>query len=485
MDGSGLLSLDGEWWVARRGPQVTFVGTLTIDPSGRAVLVSTGSPERNWLPDEHERCLIDGLPGAEELKQSIPDGHVAIPAIHGRASRRSVTLLNCHIHASAEEFTWNPAQIDPSIVLLGANLWPNEYILRGMTVEIEDLAAWAGWASAWKEPLELSRPDPISEMATVGGLTLSIGTDRDIRTETDRLGWRSVVRDHVVLTITKYPGDTNLWTIAEFVEAARRVQDMLTFAVGRSSAIASTTLWFHDDEIADGVSPRVELHLPGITTPSPAAGLVTADKMLFCLADVEFATFLPGWFHEHDRFRPILGALIDIHYAPPQHPYTLVLNAVAGSPEQTHRLLELPGYFLDDREHRRIRTRLRGALREDGLDEDTVNRIIQQVDRRVTLGDRLRDLLDHLGPVTAELFGSAEAAQRWSVAARRSRNDIAHTGITRRYDDRTLRLIAEGATAVVELVVLSELGLTDEQLSASVRRSRPRLAARLAQLLPD
>jgi hypothetical protein len=318
----------------------------------------------------------------------------------------------------------------------------------------------------------------------VGDLTVSIHTDRDIRSEIDRLGRRSVVLDRVVLEVAKYPGATDLWTIAEFADAARCVQDLLTFATGRSSAIASTTLWFHDDEIADGVSPRVDLHMPGITALSPAAGPVTVSEMRFCLADVDFPTFLPRWFREYDRFRPILGALIDIHYAPTQHPYTLVLNAVAAA-EQTHRLLELPGYFLDDREHRRIRTRLRGVLREDGLDEDTVNRIAQQLDRRVTLGDRLRDLLSHLGPVTAELFGSVDVAQRWSVAARRSRNDIAHTGVTRRYDDRTLRLIAEGATAVVELVVLRELGLTGQQLSASVRRARSLLAGRLAALLPS
>jgi hypothetical protein len=243
------LSLQGEWWVPDRSAK--FAGTLAIDRSGRAMLTSTAHPGPEWFPEVDKRTLIDGLPGFEELHQSLLDDEVTIPAVHGVADGRHMTLLNCRVHETAKWLGWDRVRVTPSVVLLGACLWPHEYIMRGMTVELEDLGAWTGWlsylsGSSAASPGERppAPPDHSNTSAEIGALTIGVLRSSDTVAEVDRIGTQSTVREGVELSISKYPGDTDLWTLTEFIDAARCVQDMLTFATGRACAIASTTLWF-------------------------------------------------------------------------------------------------------------------------------------------------------------------------------------------------------------------------------------------------
>jgi hypothetical protein len=131
----------------------------------------------------------------------------------------------------------------------------------------------------------------------------------------------------------------------------------------------------------------------------------------------------------------------------------------------------------------KVRRATRALLTDSPEFAEHADRILDKLDNRVTLDERLRGLLEYVGEPAMRLLGGADGCERWLVAAKRSRNDLGHTGHTKRFEPTGLNAIARAAEVLLELVIAKHLGADADHLAGVVDR-RERRVKRLLDLLP-
>jgi hypothetical protein len=443
----------GSWWVPGNR-DAAVKGTLTIDERGRAVLVTTDIVTNSWFPA--------GVDPNDQV--------VSLPAVHGEVDGQAVTLLNCKVYT----LFLNVGSIE---VLAGAvldGLWVDDSSHRVLTeavVKLEHLSAWTKRPATPSTPLDPRQPHAAAPVglansvelasADVGIRTLSVRWAHEYARRFTNMGWVTTLYEQASFRI-RYRELADMETVNGDVRA---LQDLISFATGKVSAVTLLRVSATNatDVAAPNTPPVALVHRRRVLMPNPDGRPIASSEMAFTLEDFDFADFMPRWFAHHHKFQPVFATLLGHRYAPTQFLENQALDAIAAA-EQTYRIVGMPEFFMNERLASKARKKIREALSSDPALQEFAEQIAAPVDGRVTLDERLRKLASRLGTVATKVFGDEDGFEWWLQAAKRSRNDIAHTGSTSRYGGEALGAIADGAKALVELILFAELGLSDDQL---------------------
>jgi hypothetical protein len=212
-------------------------------------------------------------------------------------------------------------------------------------------------------------------------------------------------------------------------------------------------------------------------------GVVVPTDLVMRLADMPWQDLVSAWFGAYEALRPVLGTLLAQRFLPMQYVENNALHLVIVA-EQIYRVLGFDDNFMSDGKLSRLRKIVRAAMTADDEFAQHVDRVVnEQLQRRISLDERLRALIDYVGDPARALLNGAEGVERWIVAAKRARNDLGHTGHTQRLSVPQLGATARGTEALLELVIAKKLGMTNDGLAKLVERRHRRVTARLARHL--
>jgi hypothetical protein len=471
-DANGTLY--GTWWTPGNRSNAVR-GVLTFDDHGRGQLSTNETVQRAWFPED-----VD--PGK---------GPVVLPAVNGEVDGEAVTLLSCRINLPFVGFTG--MVIDSQAVV--NNIWlqsEGHAVIDQARVRLNNLAGWANRRTLTPQSRDLRSTDegPVAMYAPAEPVswqleerTLTIRWMYGTATKHTPAGISLTVEEDVAFDLQYDPPAD----IQKLRDDARKLQDLITFAVGRFSPFMSIHLLPHSSaaqEISTYDRPPIaSLRLPTTWPVSESIKPLSSSQMAFSLDDFRFEGSLPRWFSHRDSLQTVFASLLVQYFLRDDYEETKVLNMVAAA-EQTCHVLGLNERLVSDRHASKARKALRDALKDDEMLAPHVRELAAQIHGRLDLDARLRELAKRLGDVAVKLFGSEENFERWLVAAKRARNDIAHTGLTNRFTGPALNAISEAAKAVIELTLLAELGLNEESLTGAVERRHGNVASRISKHLP-
>jgi hypothetical protein len=129
--------------------------------------------------------------------------------------------------------------------------------------------------------------------------------------------------------------------VAEWIQPARLVQDLLTLAVDSPCALLRQTLVPSEETMSDRrLSARSEvlLYTRQLTVGQPTAPGAIANDGLFSLRDIEFADVLPTWRTVVQRHTATCNMVLGLHDEGGGYIQTQVLTAVTAA-EAMHKAL--------------------------------------------------------------------------------------------------------------------------------------------------
>ncbi|GAB3863987.1 hypothetical protein GCM10029963_73630 [Micromonospora andamanensis] len=463
----------GIWWVPGNDASVVR-GTLSINDAGVPKLVTDEDLPAEWIP--------------ESVREAAGDGYY-FEVIHGKISSDPITLISCTLFVDYPGWSQATALSRGTLDYAWVS-GHNDAAFVQARIGIDNAASWGAQHSLTvNEASESERSErapvtlvaatfPESQVTTVSDIQVGISWHLTREVAQTHRGNDVHLREVAFFTLDSADG-FNLDQLDTFVRA---LQDLLTFAAGRECAVHQIALEVNERtggrvwNYESGFHPTLYLYINKRYSSTAESSYVPGARMLFRLTDVDFRVVIERWFALQERFRAVLGTLLLDRYSTRQTLENRTIATVTAI-EQSYRSLDLPEHFVSEKVLRRLRGLVRHAI--EGDEELAMHslRISQQIDRRITLDDRIRGVLDNLGEGLGVLFADEESKERWIVAAKRARNDLAHTGRTVRYDADALKAISKTAIAVLELTILKELGLSEYQLISTVQRCRRNIIA--------
>jgi hypothetical protein len=458
----------GRWWVPG-SPDASVFGTLIIRPDGAGRLETHEPISSRWFPD--------GALGA-------------LPAVQGEAEGKPVTLIECEIYAIFGDA--GTADILSRAVVLGARVQgKDEPAFSVMNLQLEYLASWAGESSLDLKASNLRQDGEVLPLVTrttlpslfaeVGGLNILLRRGYQLSADWTASGIKMTIGDGFAFELrSDRPASIDF-----LYDYALALQDLAIFVTRGSGAFTSIRLTMHPDRRTDDAEadwPIITLYVRQRTFVEPVRH-VGRNEPSFAINSLEFDALMRSWFELRQNFRPVLNIIVTHFIAEGQ----LVENVVAGmvaAAEQLYRQVGLAEYIVSHSKLKKARQAIRETLNADTDLAPFVEQVLEGLTGRTTLDARLRRLIQELGPVADVLFGDKEGVDRWIHAAKRSRNDIAHSGSTDRYGYASLRSIARAAVALIEFTLLKQLGMSDDALVKLAMRRHDNIAPRIRQHLP-
>jgi hypothetical protein len=351
---------------------------------------------------------------------------------------------------------------------------PEEAVFDKVDAELTNLLQWANQSAIHKEHHD-DRTSTISNswlppsVASTNDAVLKIGHGFDDQHGAYSVSWTQ----HAGLLVDLSSPMTITDIDYKFVRPFRH---LLSLASGVDCAagslrVANST---HLDE------PRtfwLDVHAYGRTRAYERAELERPERMLFTLADIDLADFLPRWYTLIEK----LGITADLLFSAssPHVPYVSnKLFNLASAAEGMHERL-YPGSDEKTPEHR---SRVKSVLDAVPAQHQDWLRETLRFSHKMSFEQRLRQLIEHAGPTADSFVGDHD---KWTVLVKQLRNQYAHGAQKRRpIEDDVSKLSRLSATidALLRLVLLREMGFSDEQCMAMTNRA-PRWRF-LKQVLP-
>lgn len=516
----------GSWWIAdhRSEDEVRRVdGTLTIDDQGRAVLRTSG-----FLP-----LLLEPVNGVVRATSRPATALV----VHGQViGGRRMTLLRVsgntpvvRAQAVLGGIWLSPGRPDdiagsaPVPADRRSDLVPGEDVeaFAEIEVEIEHLGEWSASASLAgvvpRTPQQETVPlltrsvhaEPTASLPD--GVTVALRSRVGQRTQ-HRAGGSVIETTETIVARITTNRPASLETLLGHVTTVRR---LVGLAVRREVGVLTARLRLADRATApdsphvsdtdDGADqsglPLRKLFLPVGDRDAP---VVERHRMLFTLAQMPFSEVLPRWARVAQDLRGTVAGLVAAHDTKALLETRLVSAVTAAENlfAQTHRgerLRRMP-----DADFTRLRDVVLAALNDHPDLHQYASFLRESIQNQPTLRQRLHLLVDDLGKHAAPLLCGGQVptmpasdesgaaapesgprpserreAQAWAWAAAKGRNEIAHEGLTASLDASAALATVDTTVALVELLVLRELGMTDDQLAELVRNRHHGLSRRI------
>ena len=335
----------GRWWLPD-DPETVIAGVLRYQPDNGPVLSLVGGFS--------EQSLVE----IEGGWQSVEIENLRWPVLHGIASGRRVTLLDC-LPVASKSYGFlglaqspDEQQVKVTTALVGVHLdRADEHVFTSCEIALEDLTAWAA-------------ESPLSVRITTEG-------DRQVggSVEATTLDSRTARRTGVYFRLMHYQtipnfenqrGSTTGYirhfatvqlqressaSLADLRHLARGIQDLVSLGVHRAAGL----LWMKlalppENAIRPEGFPTLPREVQVYERPSSAVGDPNADRVLrgvlFSCDTLPFETVVPRWFELRDQYAAAINLLLALRYAPGGDPETQVSTAVTAA-EAMHRALNL------------------------------------------------------------------------------------------------------------------------------------------------
>lgn len=501
----------GSWWIADHRPdqeQRRVDGTLTVDAEGRATLTT----------DEFVPLLVE--PAGGGWRASTVSATALV--VHGRViGGRKMTLLRVsgntsvvHVGAVLEDIWLAPGRpedlADAAVPSTRrSELVPGEDVefFAGMDVEIEHLGVWSASGSLARvvprAPQQETVPLLLRNVHAEPTAELPDGTavalHSRVQLQARPTAGRNLVRaeETIVARITTaQPASLN--ALLGYVATVRR---LVGLAVRRDIGVIAVQLWLSTPG-ATADQPSLRLRKLFLPVGDPDAPMIDPSRMLFTLAHIDFAELLPRWAQVAHDLRGSVAGLVAAHDTNAMLESRIVGAVTAAEKlfatiHRGQRLRRVPeGDFARLREVVRAALdaypdlqQYQGFVRGSIQNQPTLRQRLQLLvddlgEHAVTLfcgehtvaADRLHDLADDAAapagqqdsPVEEPVSDRAEP-QAWAWAAAKARNEIAHEGLTTTLDTDAALIMLHTTVALVEILVLRELGVPESVVAELIR----------------
>lgn len=445
---------EGHWWIPNEDRAVP--GILRYAPGSELRLNLIGGFEGRVL-----RHLEGG--GVEEL-----DDVKRQEVIWGLVEGKDVTLFDClPIHTRRRGFDELPERqvIKADRALIGMHVEGKDIPkFKQCWVSVENLGLWGGAHGITRETTydgnhftrgSVSVEWPEEPSVMIGGTTISLAHELSPgHIDRQRGSTIGTVRDTAFVRIeTVEP-----FSVHEALAFVRRIQDLVSLATHRSAGL----LWVRlraphddDDKTEGAYDTKGVLYLPSAFLGESEAPAIHRHDILFGCDHVPFEEIIPRWWAAHEKLRAASNMLLGLRYAPSRFVESNLLLAV-GAAETLHRALRPDGRRMPPGDFAELReTVLRNVPQEHR------GWIKSSVRNEVTLRERLRVLASIPDAIAMERL--VPDVEHWAKVTTQVRNDLAHTGETRRRTIDELIAVTEVTSAVIVLNLLQALGVDPER----------------------
>ena len=472
MDGiNGQTRFAGRWWLPGNAANALH-GTLTVG-DGRAEVAITDQVTPEWY---------GGLRDAVGMV-------LTVPAVHGEAEGIDFTLLGCDI--PIETAAEVRIAFDADAVLRGVHIRDaSDAAFDGVDFVIQNLAGYAGASGlkVAKDGTVLSPAHAPVDAAVGDGLTASLEWTMGRSSSHSSTGRTIIITESAKIFVRS----SRLLSVDDVRRIERRLRDLVTFITGVASLATTRALVGPAPSSGEEASDkqRRTSFLSEMTSFKVRDSGRAVDGVLNA-ADIPWVDMAPRWFDLYDEFRPILGTLVGDRYLDAHFIENRALHLVIAV-EQAYRVLGLQETFLSENKLSKARKAIRAAVENASDVPDflppLLAELLAQLHNRVTLDVRLGGIVEYVGEAAITLMGGSTGVDWWIQAARRSRNDLGHTGKTDKFGVGALGTIARATEGLLELVIAKKLGAGDALLQRVVERRHWRVAASISgtlQPLPE
>lgn len=466
-----------EWQIP--GEAATEAGILTYDPAKglHLRLIRTG----NDAP----------FGGARRTSGRRDDGLPKWPVLHGLAKGIRLTLRDVWVSRMQTTLSSAAAEVEAeaSVLLVGCHLDDfDEAVFVGAVTQVDWLTAWSGLTA-----YEISEESDAETTRLTGSTAI---TTRSVQRLSVRAGETTFGLFHTFMVpdFDSQPSRTfaRTWeavsatasflTPVSFNEALHplaSLSHLVSLSALENCGIVSESLTlppapklWPDGHLLQDKSRPVEVYREHIVPPLGVAK--GRPRFLLDLDDIRFEDLVPRWLALHRSLEPVIGMVLGLRYLPDGFVEPRVVTAV-GAAEALHQSLDA-ATEMPRAEHRNLR---RAIL--DVVPAERKQWVSERIaDNKPKLVKRLVALADLMGEAVRDaLLPSVEV---WAERSVKARNHLAHTGAAD-FDLEELHAVIEVSSAVVVLVLLRQLGQSEERLLDAVKHHpEVNYARRLARL---
>jgi hypothetical protein len=320
---------------------------------------------------------------------------------------------------------------------------PAEAAFDGIEVEMEHLASFA--------------PTPFSD-----GLAKMEIHGVEVQVQIKPILMKAAPRDQsqtsfgILRLESSAPLSLNSW-----LTNVRVLQRMMDFTTGRRTGTMNLRLL---QKAGRGSQVReIALYLHQ-NLPDNDAVPLRSGQLAFTLHKISFGEIVPHWVSFYNELPGVVGVLATARDSDNMIENRLI-NAVTAAEALAGRQPAMqPQVF------KRLRRTLSEAMNGDGELRSFTGWALDRLQNVKDLEERLLSLANRLGDVTETLIGDDGCLAAWAWAARKGRNDLAHTGRTESMDMMGMYAAVNATTAVVQLNILSRPGFTEVRLREVAER---------------
>lgn len=477
----------GYWWLPE-GPNHTVPGILQYDPSDGLSLTLIGGFENRRI--QH---LEDG-------GVTVLEGTNSWPILLGVAERKEITLLDC-LAISSKTFGFGSIDgpdeqtVTALTALIGVHLYnTKDPIFTESRVSVENLNQWAASSALAKSygtndgQLDgrggLS-VNPLAEpTVTVEGTTITLAHEfRLPKVDQSRGQTVGQIKDTAFI---KFQSEGPI-TLETAQERARSIQDLVSFATHRASAVLWLILMMPREQrnYPEGfpvMDRKVAVYFQGTVGGDADAKSAAPHTLLFTCQDIPFEEIMPRWLQVRERFLSAINMVLGLRYAPARYLEGNLLSAV-GSAEVMHRSLNIEKSRMPPTEFESLRSKLL-----ENTPSEHRSWVKSVIRNDLTLRERLHDLAGL--PDQEAMQRLIPDVEQWAKSATQARNNLAHTGQTPSLSIDELIAVVKVTSAAVVMNILQVLELPGErqreivQYHPEIRQTARQASEILARNLP-
>lgn len=448
----------GHWWLPE-DPEHVVPGVLRYEPGDGLRLSLIGGFE--------DRILQPMEGGYAEM-----EGGRSWPLVLGFADKKDVTLLDCYPRHTQSYWPGSAGPhkqtVSAMTALVGVHLDDSEQeVFTACHVSVENLTRWAA-SSVFTGTMGLKdeRFDgsgtisvkPVDEPSVVvDGTTITLAHEHTMPHFDARRGETvGHMRDTVFVRFQPEAP----YSLSAAREQAKAVQDLVSLATHRAAGMLWIRLRMPPEErdYPEGYpihDREVAVYSDVTVLGDPDAKAIAQHDVLFTCDHLPFEQVIPRWIEVRETYRAAANMVLGLRYAPARYVEGNLLTAV-GAAEVLHRNLPVEQMRMPKGEF----DALRAALLEETPREHR-SWVKGAIRNDPTLRERLRALASL--PDADAMATLVPDVEQWARVATQARNDLAHTGQTKRQSTDEVIVAVNVTAAVVMMNLLHALGLPGDR----------------------
>jgi hypothetical protein len=460
---------EGFWWLPK-DPSIKISGTLFFDPKtgGRLELIGTFK-------------TIDDL---KQINKEALSSSVSI-ILGLSVEGKTITLYKCFETSFSISFPGiTKSAFYVNIIFIGCHFEKEEEILLDeVSVNYSNLNEWAG-ISGFKENSEFDQcnrlrkfsisyeyPSAISSELEIGTIYLSFNFNANAESAYSfNLGQTTYFR-----IVPSYPRNL-IWYLDDVM---KNIRDFVSLAIGRASypnIIISKSKACYSKLAKGEIVPNDIFIYHSIGPFSEPSKPVHPHEMLFTLNDISthFENIMNNWIMKAEVLQPVYDLYFGALYNPSLHLNYQFLS-LAQAIESYHRRI-FDGKYVSDEAYESQKDAFIGAIlpgTEISFKESLCNKI--EYMNEFSLSKRLKYIIAKFFEIISSIVKSPDIFV-WDV--KNTRDYLTH------YDEKIVRKAKKGQDlywlvqkmrALVEICLLSEIGIEDKTLKILVTRNQRNL----------